>query len=305
MAPEHVTALPGDQSGEGTSLRLATLSLRDFGVNPDRSVFSALPCIVAFFGCSMAMLESVAEDPESGKLSSEVSTLTLKQSSAAAGARSAAPCLIPSFADACKLVDAPYSCLVVESHRRHVALSPLYLRKKKSGIQEQLSAELLKYSESLKGVPLAYDGIKVLGEHGDIYDDNGFIHMNIEATFVIFQPKRGQKLCGVINKVGVSHVGCLVHGCFNAAVPRPPQVTQEAWLQAGLNVGCTLEFKVSQLDADTAGVLLIRGRLDKHRVETLAALGEVNGAGFTEEMTNETAVGREKNDALKRFARGL
>ncbi|KAJ8267288.1 hypothetical protein COCON_G00124600 [Conger conger] len=174
------------------------------------------------------------------------------------------------------LVDTPYSCLVVETHRRHIALSPLYLRKKKTGIQEQLNAELLKYSESLNGVPLAYDDIKVVGQHGDIHDDSELIHMNIEAVFVIFQPRRGQKLSGVINKVGVSHVGCLVHGCFNAAVPRPAQVTQEAWLQAGLGVGHALEFQVSQLDADTAGVLLIRGRLDKHRTRNLA---EVCGAG--------------------------
>ncbi|KAG5843103.1 hypothetical protein ANANG_G00184940 [Anguilla anguilla] len=242
----------------------------------------------------MANLEPVAEDCESGKMSTENCTSTLKQSCTPAGDKSAVPCLIPSFADACKLVDAPYSCLVVESHRRHVALSPLYLRKKRSGIQEQLNAELLKYSESLKGVPLAYDNIKVIGQYGDIYDDNGFIHMNIEAMFVIFQPKRGQNLSGVINKVGVSHVGCVVHGCFNASVPRPPQVSQEVWQQAGLSVGSALEFQVSQLDADTAGVLLIRGRLNRHSTQTLAAVGVANGAELTEEPPEETTAKKKK-----------
>ncbi len=56
------------------------------------------------------------------------------------------PCLIPSFADAVKLLSARYSCLVLDSHRRHIALPPLYLRKKRTGIQEELNAELLKYS---------------------------------------------------------------------------------------------------------------------------------------------------------------
>lgn len=47
---------------------------------------------------------------------------------------------------------------------------------------------------SLKGVPLAYDNIRIVGQHGDIYDDSGYVHMDIEANFIVFQPKRGQKL---------------------------------------------------------------------------------------------------------------
>ncbi|XP_036371930.1 DNA-directed RNA polymerase I subunit RPA43 [Megalops cyprinoides] len=207
----------------------------------------------------------------------ETSTLMQKVPDSGPGQKDSVPCLIPSFAEACKLVSAPYSCLVVDTHRRHIALSPMYLKRKKTGIQEQLNAELLKYSENLKGVPMAYDSIRVLGHHGDIHDDNGFIHMNIEASFVIFRPKRGQKLVGVVNKVGVGHVGCLVHGCFNASVPKPQQVPLEVWAGA-VQVGGSLEFEVFQLDADVAGVLLIRGRLDKQRVQELAATGEEGSA---------------------------
>lgn len=47
---------------------------------------------------------------------------------------------------------------------------------------------------SLLGVPIAYDNIKVVGELGDIYDDQGYVHLNIEADFVIFCPEPGQKL---------------------------------------------------------------------------------------------------------------
>lgn len=62
------------------------------------------------------------------------------------GNSAAVPCLIPSFADAVKLLNASYSCLVMDTHRRHISLPPVYLRKKRSGIQEELNAELLKYS---------------------------------------------------------------------------------------------------------------------------------------------------------------
>ncbi|KAF4100879.1 DNA-directed RNA polymerase I subunit RPA43 [Onychostoma macrolepis] len=190
------------------------------------------------------------------------------------GVSAPVPCLIPSFADAVKLLSARYSCLVLDTHRRHIALPPLYLRKKRTGIQEELNAELLKYSSSLKGVPMAYDNIKVVGKHGDIYDDQGFIHLNIEASFVVFKPKKGSKLVGVINKMGVGHVGCLVHGCFNASVVKPSLLSSEQWRDSGLSVGQNLEFEVFQLDADAAGVLLIRGRLEMSRVQELVAQTE-------------------------------
>lgn len=54
---------------------------------------------------------------------------------------------IPSFAVARGLVGRRYSCLVVAPHRRHVALAPRYLGRKRSGIRAQLDAELLRYSE--------------------------------------------------------------------------------------------------------------------------------------------------------------
>lgn len=47
---------------------------------------------------------------------------------------------------------------------------------------------------SLEGVPLAYENIRIVGQHGGIYDDSGYIHMDIQANFILFQPQKGQKL---------------------------------------------------------------------------------------------------------------
>ncbi|NXO59657.1 RPA43 polymerase, partial [Aramus guarauna] len=174
---------------------------------------------------------------------------------------------IPSFAVARGLVGRRYSCLVVAPHRRHVALAPRYLGRKRTGIRAQLDAELLRYSESLQGVPVAYDNIKVVGELGDIYDDQGFIHLNIEADFVIFSPKKGKKLVGVINKVAPSHIGCLIHGCFNASIPKPEQMSLVQWQELGLKIGDELKFQVLHLDSDAAGVFFIRGGLTKSSMQ--------------------------------------
>ncbi|NWR48851.1 RPA43 polymerase, partial [Regulus satrapa] len=224
----------------------------------------------------------------------------------------------PSFGAARALLSRRYSCLVAAPHRRHVALPPRFLGRKRSGIRAQLDAELLRYSESLQGVPVAYDNIKVVGELGDIYDDQGFIHLNIEADFIIFSPKRGKKLVGVINKVAPSHIGCLIHGCFNASIPKPEQMSIAQWQELGLKIGDELKFQVLHLDSDTAGVFFIRGELTKsslrpkksHTVTEITNGGEIenldhqenglNNCGednVTEEPLNETGnLGREDEE---------
>uniref|UniRef100_A0A8C3TMT4 DNA-directed RNA polymerase subunit n=1 Tax=Catharus ustulatus TaxID=91951 RepID=A0A8C3TMT4_CATUS len=169
----------------------------------------------------------------------------------------------PSFCAARALAARRRSCLVLAAHRRHVALPPRFLGRKRSGIRAQLDAELLRYSQSLQGVPVAYDNIKVVGELGDIYDDQGFIHLNIEADFIIFSPKKGKKLVGVINKVAPSHIGCLIHGCFNASIPKPEHMSIVQWQELGFKIGDELKFQVLHLDFDTAGVFFIRGGLTK------------------------------------------
>ncbi|XP_011361049.1 DNA-directed RNA polymerase I subunit RPA43 isoform X2 [Pteropus vampyrus] len=203
------------------------------------------------------------------------------------GPSGALPCLkLPTYAAACALVNSPYSCLVVGPHRRHIALSPRYLNRKRTGIREQLDAELLRYSESLLGVPVAYDNIKVVGELGDIYDDQGYIHLNIEADFVIFCPEPGQKLMGTVNKVSSSHIGCLVHGCFNASIPKPEQMPAEQWQTLEINVGDELEFEVFRLDSDSAGVFCIRGKLNTTSLQTKcsAVSEEVTEIGTEEDV---------------------
>ncbi|XP_044533248.1 DNA-directed RNA polymerase I subunit RPA43 [Gracilinanus agilis] len=167
---------------------------------------------------------------------------------------------LPTFAAARALVK-PGSCLSVGPHRRHVALAPRFLGRKRSGLREQLDGELLRYSESLRGVPVAYDNLKIVGELGDIYDDQGHVHLNVEADFVVFCPERGQRLLGTVNKVAPSHLGCLVHGCFNASIPKPEHMPAEQWQGLHFQVGDELEFEVSRLDSDAAGVFCIRGAL--------------------------------------------
>lgn len=76
-----------------------------------------------------------------------------------AGPAGVLPCLeLPTYAAACALVNSRYSCLVAGPHRRHIALSPRYLNRKRTGIREQLDAELLRYSERYQSLRLFLRG---------------------------------------------------------------------------------------------------------------------------------------------------
>ncbi|XP_039559110.1 DNA-directed RNA polymerase I subunit RPA43 [Passer montanus] len=123
---------------------------------------------------------------------------------------------------------------------------------------------------------------------------------------------------GVINKVAPSHIGCLIHGCFNASIPKPEQMSAVQWQELGLKIGDELKFQVLHLDSDTAGVFFIRGGLTKsslrpkkshavtestnedeiqkldHQENGLNNCGEGN---VTEEPLNETSnLGRENEE---------
>ncbi|XP_061443128.1 DNA-directed RNA polymerase I subunit RPA43 [Rhineura floridana] len=199
-------------------------------------------------------MAEVEDGPDQAGASTMTTTMT--------PAPSFAPCVeVPSFEAAQALMESHYSCLVATGHRRHIALPPRFLCRKRTGIRAQLDAELRRFSESFQGVPVAYDDIKITNELGDIIDDIGAVHLDVEANFVIFQPKPGKKLVGTINKIAPSHIGCLVHGCFNASIPKPDYMSADEWKNLGFQIGNRLIFKVLCFDSDSAGVFCIRGKL--------------------------------------------
>lgn len=100
----------------------------------------------------MANIEHAEDDSKHVKMPPEITATTAEVQPAEASSgpgrdADVAACSIPSFAAAAELLSAPYSCLVMSSHRRHITLPPMYLNKKRTGIKEELEAELLKFSQ--------------------------------------------------------------------------------------------------------------------------------------------------------------
>lgn len=104
------------------------------------------------FLCSMADMEHARDDSKHVNVTSEpLFNSSLVQTNRLPSVPEcdafAVPCLIPSFAAAAELLSAPYSCLVLNTHHRHIVLPPMYLHKKRTGIRGELETELLRFSQ--------------------------------------------------------------------------------------------------------------------------------------------------------------
>lgn len=95
----------------------------------------------------MATLTHDEGEPKHEKMSVEIKYQPLELSHAGAPNADSVLSSTPSFAAASELLSARYSCLVLNTHRRHVCLPPVYLNKKKTGIRGELQADLLKFSQ--------------------------------------------------------------------------------------------------------------------------------------------------------------
>ncbi|CAI5522070.1 unnamed protein product, partial [Closterium sp. Naga37s-1] len=76
------------------------------------------------------------------------------------------------------------------------------------------------YSEQHGGIVLAYSNVLLFGRTAAILTGlNPYLHVSLSARLLLFAPRPGAFLEGVVNNVGADFIGLLVLGVFNAAVP--------------------------------------------------------------------------------------
>ncbi|CAI5963836.1 unnamed protein product [Closterium sp. NIES-65] len=89
-----------------------------------------------------------------------------------------------------------------------------------AGVKEQLNNSLMRYSEQHGGIVLAYSNVLLFGRTAAILTGlNPYLHVSLSARLLLFAPRPGAFLEGVVNNVGADFIGLLVLGIFNAAVP--------------------------------------------------------------------------------------
>ena len=80
------------------------------------------------------------------------------------------------------------------------------------GARELLDGMLMRHNDRLGGVLVSYEKPRLV-DHADlrIVHMAGYVDVNVRAKVKVFTPKVGSKLKGRVNKIGVDHVGLLVH----------------------------------------------------------------------------------------------
>lgn len=104
--------------------------------------------------------------------------------------------------------------------RLYVHLHPSCLNDPASALQQELNAKLLQYDETLKGVVLSYDQVKIEDRGGKvrIFQDSHLLNVHVSVRLLLFCPKAGMKLVGEVNFTSAQSIGLLVHGIFNASI---------------------------------------------------------------------------------------
>ena len=164
-----------------------------------------------------------------------------------------------SVAEARQKCHEKHSCFQPIEFTEHICLPPCYIGRLKEGINNELSANVMKFCDKLEGVIVAYDKIELIHGHGSLVDESPLLHFDVKVNYIVFQPQIDSKLVGEVNKFGYDHIGCLVHGCFNASIAKPR--LQNGYDINSLAVGSKFTFRVVGLES-LNGVLLISGVLD-------------------------------------------
>eukprot|EP00644_Phytophthora_capsici_P004788 jgi/Phyca11/537964/estExt2_Genewise1Plus.C_PHYCAscaffold_10083 len=122
----------------------------------------------------------------------------------------------------------------------------------------------MRYSEPLQGVVLSFSNVKLDRPHGVIVNEMPFIHCKVLADALLFRPKEGMMLRGVVNKIGSNHVGMLFAGVFNGSVAEAElpkgyvhNYAQDCWLgEDGSSISVEDEVEVKVLRVHVAGAMV-------------------------------------------------
>ncbi|KAL3285108.1 hypothetical protein HHI36_019232 [Cryptolaemus montrouzieri] len=142
-----------------------------------------------------------------------------------------------------QLVTTKNSCVEIQKNKKHLALLPYHMKNLSESIKEILDEDIAKFNRDVEGIVLGYKNIKLLTEAGVISGDSSFIHLDIQADFVIFKPVPGNILPGVVVRKTKNHVACLVYHTFNVSLPKPDEIVN--WTGNDVEVGQEVMVRVT------------------------------------------------------------
>ncbi|CAI5731186.1 unnamed protein product [Peronospora destructor] len=156
------------------------------------------------------------------------------------------------------------SPFVVCKVRHKVSLSPCHATKPRTGIDQDLTEQLMRYSEPLQGVVLSFSNVQLDRPYGVIVNEMPFIHCKVLADALVFRPIVGMQLRGIVNKIGSNHIGMLFTAVFNGSVAEAElpkgfvhNYARDCWLgEDGSAISVEDEVDVKVLRVHVAGGMI-------------------------------------------------
>jgi hypothetical protein len=105
-----------------------------------------------------------------------------------------------------------------------ISLLPYSLSNVLMHAEDALRLYLLKYSDGIGGILLAFENLQILSDtkgsmSGIILDELPHIHYKISTDALVFSPSPGGKMCGTVTDASFhSHLSLVVYKYFNASI---------------------------------------------------------------------------------------
>ncbi|CAI5726756.1 unnamed protein product [Peronospora farinosa] len=207
------------------------------------------------------------------------------------------------------------SAFLVCKVRHNVSLSPCHATEPRVGIDQDLTEQLMRYSEPLQGVVLSFSNVQLDRPYGAIVNEMPFIHCKVLADALVFQPQVGMQLRGIVNKIGSNHIGMLFAGVFNGSVAEAElpkgfvhNYAQDCWLgEDGSTISVEDEVDVKVLRVHVAGgMIAIEGtmRFANVRVVTPLSVKKIKKATHLNLEAGESITKSNKEKKVKKRKEG-
>ena len=172
--------------------------------------------------------------------------------------------------------------------RLHVHVHPSSLLDVDLGIREHLNSLLLRYNESLDGIPIAYSEVKRLSKAGAISPYFPLCDVLIEASLTLLRPRAGMVLIGKVTEVSDTFIGILIFNLINCVIQIDDisssdfvySVFEQKWKSPkdsshSISPGDAVKFIVERVDNHGCGYITVVGGLKSRGKGCTPALGNV------------------------------
>jgi DNA-directed RNA polymerase subunit E'/Rpb7 len=159
-----------------------------------------------------------------------------------------------------------------------VSLLPGSLGDPQKSVEDSLGTFLLKFSDGVGGILLAFNNVKIEGK-GMILNELPYIHFDVSCDALVFCPVAGCQLTGVVTESFHSHLSLVVHHYFNANVSAEHMrlagyefdAEQELWFcqetSLSLSNGDQVQFVVDKVH-ESGGIISLNGSVPSQIIQS-------------------------------------